>query len=545
MNKKDLIFSYIFLLIIVLIISPLEFPTEWHLPIVVLLFIVFPFLYQRRLKNIKDTYSYKKLYLKFFKIILKYPVTFLYVAIAYVMLFISFSYWIGLNTDNTALVAVTKSPQKANEIQELLTTKHNGTGRIILEHKDNKDVRYGITINKNEYKNAEYVKLVVKLLNSNIVDDSVYFSANIKWSNNAKKNLKNILKQREEIIYNIEGVESVYILTCPDIKKLSEDAKLDHIHIYYNSVDNADIVMIEKKMLSLFNDDSNNPPKIFIQNNSLEKKAYEKYNLAKEEFKNKNYQKALDLIKEAHKIFPVYSADIEKMQKFINLDNKIKKYPKNYKFYIERGDLKNIEQFSMFQKDSDITSDVLGAIEDYSKALELNPKAYEVYEKRGDAWAKLNRSNKPCYKAIRTPEDDNNAIKDYLKAVELMGGNNKLYEKLGDMHKDPHQKLKFYKKCKNKKSENLLIVPTPNSSLEFDKFHHNNVLLKTASCYEKLEQYDEALKVLEDLVEQKLYLQQAYNLRFLYNWRAGYYKKALDSADDCSVWVCKLVGIFF
>lgn len=541
MNKKDLIFSYITLLILILVISPLEFPTELHLPVMVLLLIVLPFLYQKCLKN----NSYKQQNLKFYKILSKYPITFLYGAIATLLLFFMFGNRLGLDTDNIALVAVTKTSQKANEIQEFLTTKHNRTGRIILEHKDNKEVRYGITVNKNEYNNSEYVKLVIKLLKSNIVDDSVYFSANIKWSNNNKKNLKKILSQREEIIYNIEGVESVYISTCPEMKHLLEDNKIDHLHINYRSSDNADTAKIEKMILSLFNEDSNNLTEILIRNDSLRENANEKYELAKYEYMSKNYSKSLELLKEANAMFPVYSKDIVVLKQFINIDNKIKKYPNNYKFYIERADMKNVEKFSMFQKDSDITSDVLGAIEDYDKALKLNPKAYEVYEKRGDAWAKLNRNNKPCYKAIRLPKDDENAIKDYLKAIELNGGSDVLYEKLGDIYEDPKQKLNFYKKCKNTKPENMVKVPKLPSVMQFDKFHNYSVSLKIISCYEQLEQYDEALKMLEELIGEEEHLQQVYNLRFLYNWKAGYFRKALESADDCSVWVCKLVGIFF
>ena len=56
---------------------------------------------------------------------------------------------------------------------------------------------------------------------------------------------------------------------------------------------------------------------------------------------------------------------------------------------------------------------------------------------------------------------------------------------------------------------------------------------------------DEAIKILENA---KKYGEQHYtvaNLIFLYNWKAGHYMAAQKNADSCSVWVCKLAGVFF
>ena len=204
----------------------------------------------------------------------------------------------------------------------------------------------------------------------------------------------------------------------------------------------------------------------------------------------------------------------------------------------------------MFCCDSTFLSDIEGAIEDYNKALELNPKAYEVYEKRGNAWAEVTQNPNRTIgtKALRNSEDDQHAIDDWLKAIELTGGNDELYEKLGNIYKDPKMKLKYYNQIKNLYPEHLS-VPVPRKvnqfNFGFDIGPFFYLPLKVASCYAQLGEYDEAIKILENA---KKYGEQHYtvaNLIFLYNWKAGHYMAALKNADSCSVWVCKLAGVFF
>lgn len=82
-------------------------------------------------------------------------------------------------------------------------------------------------------------------------------------------------------------------------------------------------------------------------------------------------------MKEASKLNNSYSDQIDIIPKFIELEKNKKK---NYQDYIKLGDLLSSEIF--------ITSTQcnLEAIKNYEKALELNPNAYEVYEKIARAY---------------------------------------------------------------------------------------------------------------------------------------------------------------
>lgn len=149
------------------------------------------------------------------------------------------------------------------------------------------------------------------------------------------------------------------------------------------------------------------------------------------------------------------------------LDKKIAQNPKNYKLYIERGDLKNIDEISMFVSNSSITSDYDLAIEDYKKALELNPKAYEIYEKLGDAYSNVGWRKCATCKLERDIYDEYNAIRNYEKAIEHLGGNDELYKKLGDRYmaaKDKKKANEYYAKIKNPQDVEDPSVPKPDKS---------------------------------------------------------------------------------
>ena len=96
-------------------------------------------------------------------------------------------------------------------------------------------------------------------------------------------------------------------------------------------------------------------------------------------------------------------------------------------------------------------------------------------------------------------------------------------------------------------NEGKIIPPIKKNRFDFFFEHntHGYVPFKLANCYAKLGKYNEALEILDKVIEHKEYVQEAYNMKFLYNWKAGHYKTALKNADNCSVWVCKLAGIFF
>ncbi len=107
------------------------------------------------------------------------------------------------------------------------------------------------------------------------------------------------------------------------------------------------------------------------------------------------------------------------LEKIQELNKEIKKHPNNYKLYIQRGDLENVDE-SKFIDESSITFDYYSAIKDYEKALELNPKAYEVFEKLGWAYENCGYQKAPGYKLVKTEYE-------YAKAIENYEKDNKIY----------------------------------------------------------------------------------------------------------------------
>ncbi|MCM1338582.1 MAG: tetratricopeptide repeat protein [Muribaculaceae bacterium] len=180
---------------------------------------------------------------------------------------------------------------------------------------------------------------------------------------------------------------------------------------------------------------------------------------------DKNYAKALKNLKKAEEISKDYSRAIELFNSLIDINKKIAKTPNNYKLYIERGDLENLEEYSnsMFTT-YNITSNYETAIEDYKKALELNPKAYEVYEKLGDAYSETGWRRCDVCKLERDIYDEHTAISYYEKAIEHCGGNDKLYKKLGDRYlaaKDKKRAKETFAKIKNPQALEDPSIPKP------------------------------------------------------------------------------------
>ena len=196
-----------------------------------------------------------------------------------------------------------------------------------------------------------------------------------------------------------------------------------------------------------------------------------------------------------------------------------------------------------------ITSDYYGAIDDYTKALELNPKAYEVYEKRGDAWSDCGYRACSSCKLERTEQENKNVIRDYELAIKYTGGNDNLFEKLGDRYATtaPKKALKYYNMVNNQypKYENKLPMPDYTFST---KYNPGYLPLKKAYRYADIEDYDNTFKIFDNILsyeKDETIIQKVNNMKFYYNWKSKHYKQALKNADSCSVWVCKALGIFF
>ena len=143
------------------------------------------------------------------------------------------------------------------------------------------------------------------------------------------------------------------------------------------------------------------------------------------------------------------------IKKAAAIENEIKKDPKNYKLYIERGKLKTPEIHPLFSTDKkNICNSVLykndtdneSAIADYKKALELNPKAYEAYELLFHAKKLSNGGTR------KKPNYDSETLEYALKASE---GNEDCeyfyYEisKIYKLRKDIENSEKYYQKAED------------------------------------------------------------------------------------------------
>ena len=279
------------------------------------------------------------------------------------------------------------------------------------------------------------------------------------------------------------------------------------------------------------------------------------YRKAKIYYKNNDYDKAIKYLEMAENFDPVYIVPITENVKQIKiLDKEIRNNPNDYTQYIKRGDLKNIPEYILFADENHgITSDYYGAIKDYTKALKLNPSAYEVYEKRGDAWTEY--GYKACLgcKLERTKDEDANAISDYESAIKYTGGNDRLFAKLGGiyMKSDPQKALHYFNMIKDQypKRDKDKVMPYPDSAFgSFNFYNYAHVPTSKAICYGELKEYDNALTVVSEMLQNETdvnIIKQAKNMEFYYNWKAGHYRKALKNANDCSVWVCKILGLVF
>ncbi len=537
MSKKAWIISYIFILFAILFfVACFEYLlwNNWSKIIVIILLILYPIILYKRSKPI---YTYSR----------EQNVMFSCISFFFISVFIYSFTQLFSERDIPYLIATTKNLDKANEIQNFLTTKTRPTGRCIVTNQNDDSEYYGITIDTSSITKKDSIQIQADLLESPIMDDSINIVPNIKSTKNRKKLLERFESELRWIILNIDGIESASVLIYLNDKDLnSPDTKIKKVSVNIETREGADCKNIHTQIYMLLEPifENKSSAEITIYNHTL-------FHNAKKEYKNKNYFKAWELLEILETFnYDDIHPDITALIKFIDTDDRIKKSPNNYKLYIERGDLKNVPLWSMFCCESAFLSDIESAIEDYNKALELNPKAYEVYEKRGDAWAEINHNPDKTIgtKALRYPEDDEHAISDYKKAIEYTGGNDKLYEKLGDLYSETEIKLEYYNKIKNPYYEFEQDLKYPIKVNQFDMFFDETsycLPFKIANCYAKSGEYDKALEILDKIKKNNRYYRQTNNLIFLYNWKAGHYRTALKNADNCSVWVCKLAGIFF
>lgn len=476
------------------------------------------------------------------------------------ILILFIGYCIGLN--DYIEIATTDDIKKADEIEALLSARYYNTIRFV------DGTKYTIALrnaNKDSYKEA-----VLSLIIDDVVTENVGIHLDTKSVAFSKKGyISNLVKDfKKGLPFLINGIEGVYNSTVDiEFNSCFFDMDCENPYVKANikidtdeSFDTEEIKeLTEKLLISTIGGLTKDNIKIEfnIKPCSKQDKCYNHqttqrlYKKAKYYYSKKDYVKALKYLEQAYNIDPSYTTSFDDVLKIMELDEAIKKTPDDYRLYVQRGDIKNVFEYSMFVGSGEsITSDFDGAIDDYTKALELNPKAYEVYEKRGDAWAECGYKRCIGCKRERTHVEDENVIKDYKLAIKYIGGNDRLYEKLGDRYiSSNHQKaLEYFNKVKDIHHTNNNEIMSPIFTDELFPRTYDRLPLKIAQCYVELGKYNEALLVLDKFIDKcnnKELIQHANNMKFLYNWKSKHYKQALKNADSCSVWVCKALGIFF
>ena len=380
---------------------------------------------------------------------------------------------------NNQIIAETDNPQKANQIQEALTR----FGRPTIRYVDGSKIMIAIFgTNKN---NVDYA--AVELAETDLITDDVWINPNVdvyRYITSTKpekiRKLENMLNQAfSKRLSHIEGIYSAKTdIHIPEATFFINEPDPTTANVTINTNKAFDLDRISNRTKALLEASvpglSKENIKIKFEYEACDTDCLAKtyYGQAKRAmYIENNYDKALKNLEKADELMPqTYSNSIKNLKALRKLDKKIIQNSKDYKLYIERGNLKNIDEISIFASTSSITSDYDKAIEDYKKALELNPKAYEVYEKLGDAYSNVGWRRCDVCKLERDIYDEYNAIRNYEKAIEYLGGNDEVYKKLGDRYmaaKDKKKANECYAKIKNQQSVKDLedpSIPKPDKS---------------------------------------------------------------------------------
>ncbi len=393
---------------------------------------------------------------------------------------------------NEYIVAITQSVTKANEIQDFLITSDLQVKLGIIPEAEGHPKSYAITVEKlNSRKN---LKLSHQLLNSDLFDGSFLLKSNIKYTNNRIKMVKRLKKECENILYGLDSIRWLEVKIALPENINAENSKIKSITIHYDVAENADSQKIKKQIENFINPLFKDfPDEIIIEDAALHPEAFIMIEKIQAEFEKKNYFKVLELAKEASKLDNPYLKNVSTIPKLIELDKKIKNGSKNYQDYIEIGDLLSSFVTSLYCNSE--------AIKNYEKALELNPNAYEVYERIAHAYTNMMFGYSISADFSTDTKDREleqkcreKSIEYYLKALEYTEGNDAIYSFLRFEYfenKDYNKALEYYNKV------------TPSG--------------------------DPASR--SSVANRKVFL----------NWKTGHYIEAYKETKDCSEWFCRLI----
>lgn len=445
-------------------------------------------------------------------------------------------------------IAETDDLNLANDVQEFITEHNTSTVRI----KDG--IIYKIGLYNVSEQNVRMK--AVELADSIFVTQNLKLYSGVCFNKNKKQYEKNLNRSYRKTINMLISVSDCKV----DIKvaSMSIPAKANVIiYIDENANSNA-IEKIVKNLLvsgvSGLTEDNIN----VIFNNITDNQSSDTYypistliyyDLAREYYRNGLFNQARIMLFEAQDREPHYMSSLVVLEKIQKLNKEIKKHPNNYELYIQRGDLENLD-VSMFIDESSITSDYYSAIKDYEKALELNPNAYDVFEKLGDAYNNCGYQKAPSYRLEKTEYEYAKAIENYTKAIKYCKNSDcdYLYQKIANIYRKNNniqKTVEYYSMIKNLYPTSSNNIPIPDKLLfQIDTGYYSMPALELARLNAKLGNYDKSLKILNnslDKLKTKNDIQEAKNLIFLYNWKAKYYKKAFESANDCSAFICRVI----
>ena len=447
-------------------------------------------------------------------------------------------------------IAGTDNLTLANDVQEFIAEHNIATVRI----KDGTIYKIGLYNVSDKIARAKAVELADSMFSQQ--DLSIY--SGVCFNKNKKRYEKNLNRSYRKTINMLSSVSDCEV----DIKvaSMSMPAKANVI-IYVDENVNAKAIEKIVKNLLIRGIDGLTEDNIKVTfNNIIDNQSSEAnypistliyYDLAREFYRNGLFNQARIMLFEAQDREPHYMSSIVALEKMQELNKEIKKYPNDYQLYIQRGDLKNVDEYSLFIDESRITSDYYSAIIDYEKALELNPKAYEVFEKLGQAYENCGYQKAPGYKLEKTDYEYTKAIENYERAIKYCQNSDcdYLYQKIADIYRKNNniqKAVEYYSMIKDLyPTSSNHAVPIPDKSLfQIDTGYYSMPALEFARLNAKLGSYDKSLEVLNnslDKLKTKNDIQEAKNLIFLYTWKAKHYKKAFESANDCSALICRAI----
>ncbi len=390
----------------------------------------------------------------------------------------------------------------------LLKTNNVNKASIINDFLENENIsikkikgKYIVLLEtKNE---SEYFETLVKLAENGFIDDDFIKYSDSDFLKIRPKQLKKHIKDYTfKEIKHIDGVYNAKVKFIPP-----ENNQPSEFLIKVSIFDDFNQEKINKTitiLLSLYPDSKKT---ISFSKSGLvvsdEWKSI-KHNQILAFYKNKQYEKALALVKQVNEkrpeTFKTYC-----YENIARINREIEKNPNDYKLYLDRGKLQISARTSYLKSEYDKElsgcqaefgdiDNMDSAISDFEKVLELNPNFNEVYKYLYIAYMYPNiYSNKPSY--------SDKALYYMLKSEEY-NPDYKLYEDLADFyyHKNDYYKAEeYFLKSKNEKTKIKYNVPDlPIAEKPFYSKMLDYIPQSCNSERNEIKKYDKALKTAEE-----------------------------------------------